>query len=110
MAESLFQYSQFEMFLHVIRLVPRLIYNRIIHGRYLDVFVTHASPWGIHDKEDLPHHGIKAFRWFIKTFSPKYHFHGHIHIYHPNEIRKTIFKNTQVLNTYKYLLTDLKNL
>ena len=84
-----------------------LLFNRLFYGRFLDIFVTHAPPWGIHDKSDFPHQGIKAFRWFIGVFKPKYHFHGHTHIYRPDEIRKTQFGETQVLNTYKYLETTL---
>jgi len=103
-----FQYSQFEMFLHVFRLIPKLLFNRLAYGRYLDIFVTHASPWGIHDKKDLPHQGVKAFLWLLRVFKPKYHFHGHIHIYKPNTARKTLFKRTSVLNTYKYLVTKLE--
>lgn len=103
-----FQYSQTEMYLNVFSLIPRLLYNRLIYGRYLDIFVTHASPWGIHDKKDLPHQGIKAFHWFIETFQPKYHFHGHIHLYRSKEVRKTRVNQTMVINTYKYLVTDLK--
>jgi Icc-related predicted phosphoesterase len=79
----------------------------VIHGRYLDVFITHAPPWGIHDKKDRAHRGIKAFRWFITVFQPRYHFHGHIHVYRPDAITETKFENTKVLNTYGALETTL---
>jgi len=97
-----FQYNQLEMWLHVFSLVPRLIFNRLISGRYLDVFVTHAPPFGIHDKEDLPHQGIKAFRWFIETFKPGYHFHGHIHVYRPDDTSMTMVGPTKVINAYGF--------
>ena len=103
-----FQYTQSQMWGLVFELIPRLIFNRLKYGRYLDIFVTHAPPWGIHDKEDIPHQGVKAFRWFLGAFKPKYHFHGHIHIYRPDEIKATEFKETLVLNTYGYLETDLQ--
>ena len=87
--------------------MPALLFNRIRHGRYLDVFVTHAPPWGIHDKSDRAHRGIKAFRWLLNAFQPRYHFHGHIHVYRPDTITETVFHNTRVLNTYGSLETEL---
>jgi hypothetical protein len=90
------------MWVMVLQLIPSLIYNKIRYGRYLDIFVTHAPPWGIHDCQDPAHQGIKAFRWFIKTFQPAYHLHGHIHVYSPQTITKTKLGNTLVMNTYGY--------
>jgi Icc-related predicted phosphoesterase len=97
-----FQYTQSEMWQHVFFLVPALFRNKLIHGRYLDVFITHAPPRGIHDKEDLTHQGIDAFRWVLKVFRPAYHFHGHIHIYRPDEIVESLVGPTRVINTFGY--------
>ncbi len=97
-----FQYTQWQMWGHVVRLVPALLQNRLRHGRYLDVFMSHAPPWGIHDQHDLPHHGVKAFRWFLRTFKPAYHIHGHIHVYRPDTTTVTRFHETWVINTYGY--------
>ncbi|MBE0696958.1 MAG: metallophosphoesterase family protein [Anaerolineaceae bacterium] len=96
------QYTQEEMWSMAFTLVPRLLYNRIFFGRYLDILVTHAPCWHIHDKEDKPHQGIKAFRWLVNTFKPAYHLHGHIHIYQQYDITETIFGSTRVINTYGY--------
>ena len=46
-----FQYTQTEMWLHVIRLVPKWLMNRALFGRSLDVFVSPAPPRSIHDRE-----------------------------------------------------------
>lgn len=102
-----FQYTQSEMWWHVFFLVPALFRNKLIHGRYLDVFITHAPPRGIHDKEDLTHQGIDAFRWMLKVFRPIYHFHGHIHIYRPDEIVESLVGPTRVINTFGYKETLL---
>ncbi len=67
-----------------------------------DIFITHAPPWGIHDRDDRPHRGIKAFNWLIKTFKPTYHIHGHIHVYQPWIVTETQLGNTLVLNTYGF--------
>ena len=99
---SNFQYSQEQMWWSVIKLVPGLLWNRFFYGRYLDIFVTHAPCWGIHDGPDYPHIGIKAFRWLVQVFKPQIHLHGHIHVYHPNAITETQFGATKVINTYGY--------
>lgn len=102
-----FQYSQNEMWYNVFNLVPGLMRNRVRYGRYLDVFVTHAPPKGIHDMSDLPHQGIEAFRWLLHVFKPAYHFHGHIHVYRPDTITETRFESTTVVNTYGFRTTIL---
>jgi Icc-related predicted phosphoesterase len=105
---GMFQYNQSDMWRHVYALVPQLLLNRIRYGRYLDVFVTHAPPLGVHDKSDLPHQGIKAFSWLLRTFHPAYHFHGHVHIYRPGEARETRVGRTLVINAYRFRETDLQ--
>jgi uncharacterized protein len=102
-----YQYSQAGMWLHVWAMTPALLYNKLRYGRFLDILVTHAPPWKIHDQGDLPHQGIKAFRWLIKTFQPKYHFHGHIHVYRPDTVTETLWWNTRVINTYGYRVTEI---
>lgn len=96
------QYTQTEMWMKVISLIPRLLLNKLFYGRYLDIFVTHAPPWQIHDQTDLPHHGIKAFRWLDKTFSPRIHLHGHIHIYRQETVRETVYYKTRIINCYGF--------
>lgn len=102
-----FQYSQPGMWMHVLRLIPALLRNQAIYGRYLDIFVSHAPPWGIHDRSDLPHQGIKAFRWLIKVFKPAYHFHGHIHLYRQDEVKVTRYLNTNVINAYGFIESSI---
>jgi Icc-related predicted phosphoesterase len=102
-----FQYTQAGMWRHVLALTPGLLQNRLLYGRYLDIFVTHAAPWGIHDQDDLPHQGIKAFRWLDRVFRPRFHFHGHIHVYRPDEVTQTQFGATQVINTFGYRVTEI---
>lgn len=97
-----YQYSQFEMWLNVFRLVPALLKNRLAYGTYLNVFITHAPPWGIHDQSDLTHQGIKAFRWLLTAFQPDIHVHGHIHIYRPDVETESEFGKTRVINAYGY--------
>jgi Icc-related predicted phosphoesterase len=102
-----FQYTQDEMWGHVLHLVPQLLVNKTKTDRYLDVFITHAPPWGIHDKDDLPHQGIKAFRWLIRVFKPRLHLHGHIHLYSQDDPRETKANKTRVVNVYAYRTIEL---
>jgi uncharacterized protein len=104
-----FQYTQGQMWTLVFSMAPALLFNRVRYGRYLDVFVTHAPPWGIHDQPDLPHQGIKAFLWFDKVFKPAYHFHGHTHIYRPDTERETRLGNTWLINTFGYRVTNFQS-
>ncbi len=102
-----FQYTQGEMWSHIFRLVPHLLWNRLTQGKYLDIFISHAPPRGIHDKTDPAHRGINAFRWLLKTFKPRFHFHGHIHIYDESVQVETRFESTRVINTYGYRVTNI---
>ena len=100
-----FQYTQDEMWRHVWSLVPRLIYNRMRFGRYLDVFISHTPPSGVHDEDDLPHQGINAFRWLVDVFQPAYYFHGHVHLYRPDTPRVTQRGKTKIINTFYFYET-----
>ncbi len=97
-----YQYTQSQMWQMVYGLVPQLMLNKVRYGRFLDVFVTHAAPKGIHDEEDPAHQGVDAFRWLIENFSPQLHLHGHIHLYNPLKARETLHGNTRVINCYGY--------
>ena len=101
------QYSQLRMWLFVLGLVPRLLYNRLAYGRYLDIFVSHAPPAGIHDDDDPARRGIHAFRWLLRVFKPRLHLHGHVHIYMPMQPRESRFHATRVVNAYGYYEIEL---
>jgi len=101
------QFSDFEMKIRILKLLPVLIFNRLFRGRFLDILLTHASPRGIHDKEDKCHNGFKCFLWFIKIFKPRYLVHGHIHIYDLSEVRTTKYHDTLVINAYSHYLIDM---
>jgi len=102
-----FQYTQSSMWKWVLSLLPGLLLNHLRYGRYLDILVTHAPPAGIHDQDDLPHQGIRAFNWLDRVFSPAYHFHGHTHVYRNTSDPVTRYFQTNVVNTYGYRETVL---
>ena len=98
------------MWKHVFKLIPGMMHNRLVTGKYLDIFITHAPPWGTHDRTDKPHQGIKAFSWLNSVFHPSYHFHGHIHLYRPDAQIITMVGSTLIVNTFGYHETKWENL
>lgn len=97
-----YQYTEAGMRLQIARMVPQLLRNKLQYGRYLDILVTHAPPRHIHDQPDRPHWGFEAFRWFLQKFQPRYHLHGHIHLYDKRTVTRTQFHQTEVLNVFPY--------
>jgi Icc-related predicted phosphoesterase len=102
-----FQYTQREMAWKAWRLAPALALNKLFRGRYLDILITHAPPLGIHDKSDLCHQGFRAFLSFMDRFRPRYLIHGHVHVYHPHEEVETVYRDTQVINTYGHRTLEI---
>ncbi len=102
------QYTEGEMWYKVLRLIPALLFHRLRDGRYLDVLVTHAPPYGIHDGSDPAHRGFRVFRWFMRRFRPRYLIHGHKHVYDPREATETRYHDTWVINAYGYKVLEIE--
>jgi Icc-related predicted phosphoesterase len=100
--EGPYQSTQAEMHATVRTLVPWLLVNKLRYGRFLDVLITHAPPRGIHDGPDRCHTGFDAFNWLIRTFQPRYHLHGHIHLYDLRTPTVTRVGETEVINIYPF--------
>ena len=96
------QFTEFQMLIEASKLIPRLLWNRLFHGRFLDILLTHAPPKGIHDKNDKCHWGFKTYLWFMKAFKPRYLVHGHIHLYDLSDVRCTQYRGTTVINAYSH--------
>jgi hypothetical protein len=97
-----YQYTEAGMRAQIAGMIPQLLKNRLRYGRFLDILVTHAPPRHIHDQEDRAHWGFESFRWFLRTFKPRYHLHGHIHLYNNRTTTRTVFHETEVLNAYPF--------
>ncbi len=100
------QFTEFQMKLQLIALIPSLLWNKIRYGRFCDIFLTHASPRHIHDREDPCHRGFECFNWFITKFKPAALVHGHIHLYDLHDIRVTKSLETTVINAYSHFVFD----
>lgn len=104
---GLCQYTEAQMKLKLLQMAPKLLYNKLKYGRYLDIFLTHATPRHVHDHEDPCHKGFKVFNEFIKKYRPTYMVHGHIHLYDLNEKRISEYEGTTVVNAYGHYVIDL---
>ena len=101
------QYTERQMEWRIRRLIPRLLYNKRRYGRYLDILVTHAPPYGMGDGSDLCHRGFKCFLSFMEKYEPKYLLHGHIHLDDANLPRVSEYHRTKVVNVYgSYVIDD----
>lgn len=102
------QYTEWQMRWMIMKMAPKLLWNRFRHGRALDILVSHSPPRHIGDRDDTAHRGFVAMRRFLKWFKPSYQVHGHIHLYDrtkPNTLR---FIDTDVINVFPYQRLDLR--
>jgi Icc-related predicted phosphoesterase len=102
------QYSELQMYTKIARMIPKMMVRRIRDGRWIDVLITHAPPRGVNDRKDVAHRGFKSIRWFLRTFKPRYHLHGHVHLYDRNEQFQTECDRTTVINVYPFQKIDLE--
>ena len=102
------QFSELQMFLKMLKLLPGLLLNRILYDRWIDILLTHAPPMDIHDRQDRCHRGFRTFRWFMQLFKPQYLVHGHVHLYDLNETRRTRFMQTMVVNAYEHTTIEIE--
>lgn len=104
------QYSQFEMTLRAWRLAASLLWNRLRHGRGLDVLITHSPPFGIHDENTQAHRGLRAINWLIRWGKPRYHLHGHVHFFRRNLTPSvTTLGPTKIINVFPYQVIEIEN-
>jgi Icc-related predicted phosphoesterase len=102
-----YQYTDAQMCRKINRLKPVLYKNKIFKKRYVDIVVTHAPPFKVHDGEDLCHKGFQCFNDFIKKYNPKYLVHGHIHTYGTANNWQTTINKTKVINAYGYRIIEI---
>lgn len=100
------QFSEFEMACRIAFLVPSLLWNRVFHGRAVDIVLSHAPPRAIHDRDDPCHRGFKSFIRLIQAAKPRWFVHGHVHLYDLADVRVTETGNTTVVNAFGHWVID----
>ncbi len=102
-----FQHSQSGMWLRTLELTARLVPNRLLKGRWLDVLITHSPPFGVHDGKDPAHVGFQAFLPFVRLLQPRYLLHGHQHRNYGPGARETRLGGTTIINVHPYRILEL---
>ena len=102
------QYTQPEATLRAVRMLPRLLWNRL-RGRRMDVLISHSPPFGVHDS-DGAHEGLKAINLLIRWARPRYLLHGHTHFFRTNlEASDTQTLDTRVINVFPYKVIEIEH-
>jgi len=103
------QYTENEMFVNVLRLLPRLMLRRLWYGYGVHVLVSHSPPRGIHDlPDDFAHRGFQSFRYLMKWARPLYLIHGHVDTWDSRRPRETMYGQTRVLNINPYKVFEIE--
>ncbi len=101
------QFTDLEMERLTLCMWPRLWWWKKRRRRELDILITHAPPFGIHDGEDLCHRGFRAFLHFMDRHSPRLHLHGHMHLYRQDAPYISHYGATTVVNAYGYRIIEI---
>ena len=104
------QYTQAQMYLRMLKIVPALLWHRLRYGHALDILIAQSPPHGIHDEDDRAHIGFSAFTDFILTFEPRYFLHGHTIPLGNLASSVTQVGATTVVNVFPYRLIEIEPL
>lgn len=86
----------------------RKLLAKIKRKKGLDVLVTHAAARGQGDMEDLCHLGFDCFNWLVEKAKPRFHAHGHIHLYYSRYIdRVMMVGETRVINVGDHFIQEV---
>ena len=102
-----FQYSEGQMGCRLAALLPRLAINRLRTGRFVDVAVTHAPPYGIHDADDPAHVGFRTFLSLMRRFRPRLLLHGHVHQWRHDRPMRSVFLQTEVVGVFPVRIIEI---
>jgi Icc-related predicted phosphoesterase len=101
-------FTQNEMALRSLALLPGLTRNRLVRGRWLDVLIAHSPPLGVHDLPTHAHTGFRAFLNLMRIFRPRYLLHGHRHKNYAPGPTETRFGATTVINVDPYRVLEIE--
>lgn len=101
------QYTEWQMTWMMIKMAPKLLWNQLRYGRYLDLLVTHSPPRHVNDRDDVAHRGFRSMRRFLSWFRPCYQLHGHVHLYDRSQPNTVRFIDTDVINVFPYQRLEL---
>jgi len=102
-----FQYGEGQMRRRLAALLPRLAINRLRHGRFVDVAVAHAPPYGIHDANDPAHVGFRTFLSLMRLFRPRLLLHGHVHQWRHDRPMRSVYLETEVVGVFPVRVIEI---
>jgi len=101
------QYTERQMRRRARALSARISCRRLVGRSRPQIFVTHASPFGLGDREDPAHVGFEAFLGLIDHHKPSLWLHGHVHLYGP-EVQKVASRGeTKVVNVFGHRILEV---
>ncbi len=101
------QYTERQMRRRARALSTRIRFRRLVGRPKPQVFVTHAPPFGLGDREDQAHVGFESFLGLIDRHGPSLWLHGHVHLYGPEAQRVTSRGKTKVVNVFGHRILEL---
>lgn len=100
------QYSQAQMRWRVLSLEFRIRVKQAREGRKVDIFLTHAPPFGLAEAKDAAHVGFVAFHRIIRGLHPLLLVHGHIHPYGRTQPERRVDR-TRIVNAVPSRLIEI---
>jgi len=102
------QYTERRMRRRARTLSVRIACRRILAGRPRPlIFVTHAPPFGLGDREDRAHVGFESFLGLIDRHKPSIWLHGHVHLYGPEVPRVASRGESKVVNVFGHRILEV---
>ncbi len=68
----------------------------------VDIFLSHNSPRGVHDREDEVHAGFNALNAYIERAAPRLLLHGHQHLE-----RESLLGRTRVVGVFGWRVMEV---
>lgn len=100
------QFTDLAMGLRILTLGPRLLLERVLRGRAVDIVLAHAAPLGVQDGRDPCHRGFRPFLRLIRRWKPRWFLHGHVHLYDLAAPRRSTVGDTTVVNVFGHWVID----
>ncbi len=101
------QYTERQMRRRSRSLARKIAWRKLRGGETPRIFVSHAPPLGLGDREDPAHRGYKAFLPLIDRYEPEFWLHGHVHLYKPERGHRVYRGDTRVLNVYRHRILEV---
>ena len=101
------QYTERQMRRRARALSARILLRKLAGRPVPQIFVTHAPPFGLGDREDPAHIGFEAFLGLIDQHKPSIWLHGHVHLYGPDQKRVLRRGETKVINVFGHRILEV---